>query len=198
MEIVILIVSLFWGFALSIYAGVIVARYMFFDGTINRARSIIFNLEQVWELRYLKDRIPDPDSPSGGRTVFMSKAIASNRISWLLTECGLELKELGHWKAGLELDKIGMEIDALRDDFTEKAQLTAAGSSLEVIEHIADWHRRISSLDPVFWQIIKIWPNSRYKHMSCIHVDEATGDWREVEAKRPKTVFDDPGIKTEA
>ncbi len=196
MDIAILVSSLLMGFVLSIYAGVIVARYMSFDGAINSARSIVFNLEQVWEFRYLENGIPDPESPSERRTVFMSKVIASNQISWRLTECGLELKELGHWKAGLELDKIGMEIDALRDDFTEKAQLTPGGSSLGVTEHIADWHRRISSLVPVFWQIIKLWPNSRYKHMSCIHIDEATGDWHEVEAKQPKTVFDDPNYTT--
>lgn len=195
MDIAILVISLFTGFALSIYAGVIVARYMSFDGALNRARSIIFNLEQVWEFKYLNNTIPDPKSASGIRTVFMSKAIASNQITWRLTECGLELKDLGHWKAGLELDRIGMEIDALRDDFTDKARLTPGGSSLAVTEHIADWHRRVSSLAPVFLQIIKLWPNSRYKHMSCIQVDESTGSWNEVEAKQPKTVFDDPNYK---
>jgi hypothetical protein len=180
---------------MSIYTGVIVARYMSFDAAINRARSIIFNLEQTWEYRYMDQRVPDPGSPSGQRSVFMSRVLSSNSVSWLLTEIGLELKEMGHWVAVRELDRIGMEIDALRDDFVEKAQLVPTGSSLEVLENIADWHRRISSLEPSTWQIVMPWHHTRYKHLSCIHVDESTGEWHEVYAKQPKTVFDDPTMK---
>lgn len=185
------IVALF----MSIYTGVIVARYMSFDAALNRARSIIFNLEQTWEYRYLNQKIPDTNSPSGKRSIYMSRVLSSNSISWLLTEIGLEMKEMGHWAAAKELDRIGMEIDALRDDFIEKAQLLPKGSSLGVVSNIADWHRRISALRPSSWQIIKPWQNTKYKNLSCVEVNEKNGEWKEVEAKQPKTIFDDPTIK---
>jgi len=195
MELVLIVFGQVVALFISIFTGVIVARYMSFDAAINRARSIIFNLEQTWEYRYLDQRVPDLDSPTGQRSVFMSRVLSSNSISWMLTEIGLELKELGHWGAARELDRIGMEIDALRDDFVEKAQLALDGASLEVLENIADWHRRISGLEPSTWQIVMPWRHTRYKFLSCIHVDETTGEWHQVEAKQPKTVFDDPMIE---
>lgn len=195
MELIFLVIGQITAFLMSIYTGVIVARYMSFDAAINRARSIIFNLDQTWEYRRFDQRVPDLDSPSGKRSVFMSRVLSSNNIAWLLTEIGLELKETGHWKAARELDRIGMEIDALRDDFIEKAQLIPTGTSIEVLENIADWHRRIGSLEPSAWQIVKPWHHRRYTNLSCIHVDEQTGDWHEVEAKQPKTIFDDPAVQ---
>lgn len=194
MELVLIVFGQVLALFMSIYTGVIVARYMSFDATINRARSIIFNFEQTWEYRYLDRKVPDVDSPTGQRSVFMSQAVSDNRITWALTEIGLELKEMGHWAAAKEVDRIWMEIDALRDDFIEKAQLAVDGASLEVLENIADWHRRISSLEPSTWQIVMPWRHTRYKYLSCVQVNEATGEWHQVDAKQPKTVFDDPTI----
>jgi hypothetical protein len=195
MEIALLVCGQVIALFMSIYTGVIVARYMSFDAALNRARSVIFNLEQTWEYRYLDQKVPDPGSPTGNRSIFMSRVLSSNSISWLLMEIGLEMKEMGHWTAAKELDRIAIEIDALRDDFIEKAQLTPTGSSLEVLANIADWHRRISGLEPSSWQIVKPWRNTKYKHMSCVEVNEQTGEWHEVDAKQPKTVFDNPEFK---
>lgn len=183
------LVTLAIGFPLSIYAGVIVARYVNFDSAINQARSLILNLEQEWEYKYLDKTVPDPESPSGKRTIFMSKAVASNSASWQLTQVGLLLKELGHWQAGGEMDRIGMEIDGLRDEFLGKAKLAMSGASVEVLEYIADWHRRISALKPSFWRIIKPWPNPKYKNLSCVSVNEATGEWHEVEPEKQKPII---------
>jgi hypothetical protein len=183
------LVTLAIGFPLSIYAGAIVARYVNFDSAINQARSLILNLEQEWEYRYLDKTVPDPESPSGKRTVFMSKALASNSASWQLTQIGLLLKELGHWQAGIEMDRIGMEIDGLRDEFLDKAKFAVAGSSVEVLEYIADWHRRISAQTPSLWPIIKPWANSKYKSLSCVSVNEGTGEWHEVEPEKRKPVI---------
>jgi len=194
MELLLIVFGQVLALFMSIYTGVIVARYMSFDAAVNRARSIIFNLEQTWEYRYLERKVPDVDSPTGQRSVFMSQAVSDNRITWALTEIGLELKEMGHWTAAKELDLIWMEIDALRDDFIEKAQLAVDGASLDVLENIADWHRRISSLEPSTWQIVMPWRHMRYKYLSCVHVNEVTGEWHQVEAEQPKTVFDDPTI----
>ena len=191
MEIALIVFGQVIALFMSIYTGVIVARYMTFDAVINRARSIIFNLEQTWEYHYLDQGVPDPDSPLGRKSVFMSRVLTTNGISWILTEIGLELQEMGHWKAALELERIGAEIDTLRDNFIEKAQLAPNGASIKVIENIADWHRRISRLEPSKWQILMPWQHTRYKGLSCIQVDDTTGEWHEVEAKQPKTVFDD-------
>lgn len=192
------IVTLAIGFPLSIYAGVIVARYISYDMAVNDARSLILDLEQEWEFRYLDKPIPDPESPSGKRTVFMSHALAANSTSWRLTQVGLVLKELGHWKPAIELDRIGMEMDELRNEILEKAQLQVEGDSVGVLEYIADWHRRISAHSPYWWSIVKPWPHSKYKSLSCIHVDEARGEWHEIEAKRKKTMLDDPTIESNA
>ena len=177
------------GFPLSIYAGVIVARYVNFDSAINQARSLILNLEQEWEYRYLDKTVSNPESPSGKRTVFMSEALASNSASWQLTQVGLLLKELGHWEAGIEMDRIAMEIDELRGEFLDKAKFAVAGSSVGVLEYIADWHRRISALTPSLWRIIKPWSNPKYKSLSCVSVNEATGEWHEVEPEKRKPVI---------
>lgn len=178
------LVTLAIGFPLSIYAGVIVARYVDFEAAINRARSLILDLEQEWEYRYLDKAIPDPESSTGKRTVFMSKVLASNSASWQLTQVGLLLKELGHWQAGIEMDRIGMEIDDLRDEVLVKARVTIKGSAAGVLEYIADWHRRISALTPSLWRIIKPWSNPKYKSLSCVSVNEATGEWHEVEPEK--------------
>ncbi|GEM_PF-1503138 len=179
------------GFPLSIYAGVIVARYLSYDIAVNEARAIILNLEQEWEFRYLDKAIPDTDSPSGKRTVFMSKALSTNNISWKLTQTGLVLKELGHWKPALELDRISMEMEQLRSEILEEAQNRAEGDSIGILEYIADWHRRVSSHSPYWWSIIKPISHKKYKSLSCVEVDEETGEWKEVEAKRKKTILDD-------
>jgi len=183
------LVTLAIGFPLSIYAGVIVARYVNFDSAINQARSLILNLEQEWEYKYLDKTVPDPESPSGKRTVYMSKAVASNSASWQMTQVGLLLKELGHWQAGGEMDRIGMEIDGLRDEFLGKVKFAVDGGSVEVLEYIADWHRRISALNPSLWRIIKPWPNPKYKNLSCVSFNEATGEWHEVEPENKKPVI---------
>ncbi|MBU1692717.1 MAG: hypothetical protein KKC51_02015 [Verrucomicrobia bacterium] len=180
------------GFPLSFYAGVIVARYMSFDAALNAARSLILNLEQEWRFRYLNGKIPDPDSPTGKRSVFMSKVLSGNHLSWQLMQIGLQMKELGHWKAAQELDRISFEIDDLRDEFLEKAQLKAEGETVGVVEYIADWHRRISGAKPSTWRILKPWPNKRYTSLSCVSINEATGEWHEVGPPKRKTVMDDP------
>jgi hypothetical protein len=190
MEILFFVFSIILGFTLSIYAGVIVARYMAFDDTINRARSIIFHLEQEWKFRYLDNTLTMANKPFDNHSVFMSKVLSNNHISWHLTEIGLKFKELGHWNCGRELDRIGMEIDNLREELIEKAKISPDGLSFNVLGHIADWHRRISSFQPVHWQIMKPWPHKKYKNMSCIQVDEITGEWHEVNVKRPETIFD--------
>ena len=192
MEIVLIIFPLFLGLIPSIYAGVIVARYMNFDATLNRARSLIFNLEKTWEYRYLEERIDDPDSTSGKRALYMSKTISNNGVSWMLTEIGLQFKETGHWECGLLMDKIGEEIEILSEEFIEKAKLRPNGDSISVEANIADWHRRISSLEPNFWKIIVPAAHSKYKNLACVEIDESTGEFREVEANRPETIFDDP------
>lgn len=174
------VITLCLGLPLSVYAGVIVARYIAFDGVLDNARSIILGLEQEWEYRCLPKGIPDPDSPTGTRTVFMSKVLSGNHVSWLLMQIGLRMKELWHWRCAQEIDEIALEVDSLRDDFVRQAQLAPDGASKEVQEHIADWHRRLSSQRPNLWSIIKPWPIPRYKGLSCISVDEATGDWSEV------------------
>jgi len=81
----------------------------------------------------------------------MSRVLSSNSISWMFTEIGLELKEQGLWVAARELDRICMVIDALRDDFVEKAQLALDGASFEVLEYIVDWFRRVSRNSDIFY-----------------------------------------------
>jgi hypothetical protein len=178
------VTSLVLGFTASIYAGVIVARYAAFEAALNRARSIILNLDQQWQYRFLSGAIPDPDSPSGRRTVFMSRDIASNTASWQLTQVGLELKELGHWNAGQTVDGIWIELDALREDFLSKSQLLIDGSEESITEYVAAWHRTLSRQKPNLWHILRPWSRRRYEHMSCVSVDKMTGDWREVEPAR--------------
>lgn len=178
------LISLIVGMASSVYAGAIVARYMWFDAAINRARSIILNLDQQWQYRYLSRAIPDPESPSGRRTVFMSRDIASNAASWQLTQVGLDLKELGHWNVASVVDGIWNELDILRDDFLSKPHLLIEGSEQDITPFIADWHRTLSRQKPNLWHILRPWSRKRYEHMSCVSVDETTGDWREDEPLR--------------
>ncbi len=82
-----------------------------------------------------------------------------------------------------------MEIDELRGEFLDKAKFAVAGSSVGVLEYIADWHRRISALTPSLWRIIKPWSNPKYKSLSCVSVNEATGEWHEVEPEKRKPVI---------
>jgi len=178
------VTSLIFGFAASAYAGVIVARYMWFDAAINRARTIILNLDQQWQYRFLSRAIPDPESPSGRRTVFMSRDIASNTASWQLTQVGLDLKELGHWGAAQAVDGIWNELDELRQDFLSKSHLLIEGSEQSITEYIADWHQTLSRQRPSVWHILRPWSRKRYEHMSCVAVDEDSGNWREVEPER--------------
>lgn len=173
-------ISLAVGFAFSVYAGAIVARYMWFDAALNRARAIILNLDQQWQYRFLSRAISDPESPSGRRTVFMSRDIASNTASWQLTQVGLDLKELGHWNAAQAVDGIWNELDALRQDFLSKSHLLIESSEQSITEYIADWHRTLSRQRPSLWHVLRPWLRRRYEHMSCVSVDETTGDWNEV------------------
>ena len=197
MEVLLIIFPLILGFVLSIYAGLVVARFMNFDAAVNRARSIIFNLEQIWEYQFLEEKIDDPESPSGKRSLYMSQIVSSNRVSWQLTEIGLILKEYGHWSSALELDRIGEEVEALRLDFIEKAELAGGSLSIGILANLADWHRRVSALSPSFWRIVRPWANKKYKHLSCVEVDDSSGDFTEVHADQPETIFDtvDIGLK---
>jgi len=176
--------SLVFGFAASVYAGVIVARYAAFEAALNRARTIILNLDQQWQYRFLSRAIPDPDSPSGRRTVFMSRDVASNTASWQLTQTGLELKELGHWSAAQAIDGIWIQLDALRNEFLSKSHLLIDGSEQSITEYVADWYRTLSRQKPSQWHILRPWFRRRYEHMPCVSVDEATGSWHEVELVR--------------
>jgi hypothetical protein len=178
------VVSFVVGLPLSIYASVIVCRYITFETTLREARRIVLNLQQEWEYSWLADPIPDPESPSGRRTVFMSRDVASNRASWQLTQTGLDMKEQGHWAAAQAIDAVWRELDQIQAKFLSEAPLRAGRNASSVTEYIADWHRRLSRQRPSFWSILKPLPNPRYKHMSCVIVDEQTGDWREVEPQR--------------
>lgn len=177
-------VTLIVGLPLSIYAGVIVARYAAFEAVLNQARSLILNLEQSWKFRYLDRPITDPNTPSGHRTVFMSKDVSSNSISWQLTQIGLQMQELGHWNAAKAIDTIWMELEVLQQNFLSESKLTVKGAEQNILEYIADWHRTLSRQKPDFWRIIKLWPNKRYQHLSCISVNETTGEWGEVKPDR--------------
>jgi hypothetical protein len=177
-------ISLLVGFASSVYAGIIVVRYASFDAALNRARVVILNLDQQWQYRYLSRAIPDPESPSGRRTVFMSRDVASNTASCQLTQIGLDLKELGHWKAAQAVDSIWIELGALREQFLSKSHLVIDGSEQSITEYIADWHRTISRQRPSLWHILRPWSRKRYEHMSCVSVDECTGGWHEIEPSR--------------
>jgi hypothetical protein len=185
------LVTVIIGFPLSAYAGIIVARYFRYDEIINSARSLILNLEHEWEYRYLEKKIPDPANPSGETNVFMSKVLASNNASWRLTQINLSLQELGHYKCAMEMEKIGAEIDDLRGEIVAKGAISIDGAAVEVLEYIADWHRRISSMRPSIMKIFRPWPNPKYRAMSCVEVDEATGEIKEVVPKKRRTYFDD-------
>src|SRR5918996_1360059 len=89
-------ITLLVGFPLSAYAGVIVARYWAFETALNQARALILDLQQSWEYRYLDKAVPDAENSTGRRTVFMSKDVSSNGMSWQLMQIGLQLKEGGH------------------------------------------------------------------------------------------------------
>jgi hypothetical protein len=174
-------ITLIVGFPLSIYAGVIVARYYAFESAVNRARSIILNLEQKWVFAYLPEKIPDPTSPTGKRLVYTSEALSGNGVFWQLMQIGLDLKEQGHWPAAKIVDEVGMELDGLRKDIVQKAGFAVRETSFDATAHIADWHRRLSRVQPVTWLMLKPWPEKHYEHMSCISVDEATGEWHDEE-----------------
>ena len=110
----------------------------------------------------------------------MSRDIASNAASWQLTQAGLEFKELGHWTAAQAVDGIWIELDALREDFLSKSHLLIDGSEQSITQYIASWRRTLSRQRPSLWHIFRPWPRKRYEHMSCVSVDESTGDWCEV------------------
>jgi hypothetical protein len=178
------ITGLVFGFAASVYSSVIVVRYAAFETVLNRARTIILNLDQQWQYRFLSRAIPDPDSPSGRRTVFMSRDVASNTASWQLTQVGLELKEQGHWNAAHAVDAIWLELDKLREEFLSKSHFLIDGSEQSITEYVAEWHRTLSRQKPSRGRIFSLWFRRRYEHMSCVSIDELTGMWREVEPTR--------------
>ena len=186
-------VTLLIGFPLSAYSGIIVARYASFDSILNQARAVILNLEQTWEYRPLKESIPDTASPTGRRTVFMSDGVSSNSITWKLTQHGLALKELGHWKAAQALDGVWLELDHIRESFVDAVQASPSGGEIDLIDYIADWHRTLSSQKPDWWRIFRPYPNARYQHLSSIEVDESTGDWKETEPIRNQTKAEQDG-----
>jgi hypothetical protein len=175
-----ILINLFVATPLAIYTGVIVSRYYMFIGSLNEARRFVLNLEQTWKYQYLNQVITDPESPSGKRTVSMSKCVESNNIDWQLMQVGLQLKEQGHWKAAAAIDNVSIEIEGLRNEFLSAAKLKVKGHAMAITEYIADWHRRLSRQKPNSWRILQPWPNKRYQHISCISVDEATGTWQEV------------------
>jgi hypothetical protein len=175
-----ILINLFVAAPLSIYTGVIVSRYYLFVGSLNEARRLVLNLEQTWEYKYLDQTIPDPQSPSGKRTVFMSNCVANNSMDWQLMQVGLQLKEQGHWNAAAVVDNISNEIEGLRNELLSVAKLKIDGHAIGITEYIADWHRRLSRQRPNSWRVFKPWPNKRYLHMSCISVDERSGNWQEV------------------
>jgi hypothetical protein len=179
-----ILINLFVATPLSIYTGVIVSRYYLFVGSLNEARRLVLNLEQTWEYKYLDKTISDPQCPSGKRTVFMSKCVANNDIDWQLTQVGLQFKEQGHWKVAAVVDNVSIEIEGLRNELLSVAKLKIDGHSIGIAEYIAEWHRRLSQQIPNSWRIFKPWPNKRYQHMSCISVNEKTGDWQEVNPER--------------
>jgi hypothetical protein len=174
-----ILLALIPGIPLAIYSGVIVARYYGFDSSLARARSFVLNLEQTWTLVPLPQRIPDPESDTGWRSVHMSRTISSNAATWQLLQLGLELKEQGHWSAAEGVDRVAFQIEDLRGELLERAR-TEGSVRVSVTEHIADWHRQLSRLSPRAWVMLKPWPNVRYQNLACISVNEATGEWREV------------------
>jgi hypothetical protein len=173
------IVTLLAGFPLSIYAGAIVARYYSFEAAIGRARTIILNLDHQWVFAYLPEKISDPNSPTGKRSIYTSEALSGNHVFWQLMQVGLDLKEQGHWPAAAIVDKVAMELDGIREEVVEKSSLAFNESSFDATAHIADWHRRLSKARPITWLMLKPWSSKRYEHMSCISVDESTGEWHE-------------------
>src|ERR1035437_2396613 len=175
-----ILINFFVAAQLSIYTGVIVSRYYMFVGSLNESRRLVLNLEKTWKYKYLNKAITDPESPSGKRTVFMSKCVASNDIDWQLMQVGLQLKEQGHWKAAAAIDNVSIEIEGLRNEFLSAAKLKGEGHAIGITEYIADWHRRLSRQKANSWRIFQPWPNKRYQHMSCVSVDEATRTWQEV------------------
>jgi hypothetical protein len=179
-----ILINLLVAAPLSIYTGVIVSRYYLFVGSLNEARRLVLNLERTWEYKYLDQTISDPQSPSGKRTVFMSNCVANNAIDWQLMQVGLQLKEQGHWNAAAVVDNISNEIEGLRNELLSVAKLKVDGHAIEITEYIADWHRRLSRQRSNSWRIFKPWPNKRYQHMSCVSVNEKTGDWQEVKPER--------------
>lgn len=174
-----LAVTLLAGFPLSLYAGIIVARYYSFESAVSRARTIILNLESEWVFAHLPERIPDANSPSGKRSVYTSEALSGNGIFWQLMQIGLDLKEQGHWPAAQTVDKVAMEIDAIREEIVEKAAFAISETSFDATAHIAEWHRRLSKVRPATWLMLKPWPSKRYEHLSCVSVNEATGEFHE-------------------
>lgn len=179
-------VSFACGLPLSAYASIIVVRYFAFTSAIDQARTIVLKLDQEWQYRYLNQSVPDPNSPSGERTVYMSNAIASNGVSWELTLVGLQLKELGHWEAATAVDSIWMELDQLREGFLAVSTFVPDQHKKDITEFIADWHRTLSRQRPNYWHILRPWSRRRYEHMSCIETDES-GAWKEKEPDRKAT-----------
>ena len=178
------VVTLLVGLPLSIYAGVIVARYCAFDATLNRARTLILNVEREWVYARLPERVDDPTSPTGKRSVHFSDALSGNRLQWQLMQIGLDLKEQQQWPSATIVDQVAEELEALRVEVVEKATLATTGIVFDATPHIADWHRRLSKVRPVTWVMLKPWPSKRYEHMACISVDETTGGWHEEEPRK--------------
>ena len=176
-----LAVTFLAGFPLSVYAGIVVSRYYIFEESVNRARSIILDMETEWTYAPLPQRIPDPSSETGMCSIYISKELSSNSIFWRLIQIGLDLKEQGHWKAASALDRVALELDGIREDVVERGVSTGESTSFDVTVHVADWHRRLSRVKPKLWLIFKPWPGKRYEKMSCVSVDEYTGEWSEEE-----------------
>jgi hypothetical protein len=116
----------------------------------------------------------------------MSRAVANNSATWQLLQIGLELKEQGHWAAAGEVDRVAFQIEDLREEVLERAKASAGLFSVSATAHIADWHRQLSRLSPRAWVMLKPWPNARYQNLTCVSVDERTGEWREEEPRKPK------------
>lgn len=179
-----LIIALLAGFPLSVYAGVIVARYYAFENALNQARSIILNLEQEWVFAHLSKKVQDPNEPTGERSIYASKELSSNTVFWQLMQVGLVLKEQGHWSAASVVDEIAMEIDGIREVIIERAEFAINETTFEATAHIADWHRKLSKAHVTTWILFKPYPNKRYRHMSCVSINEETGEWCEEEPEK--------------
>ena len=143
-------------------------------------------------------RLRSPSKPPHGdyfvlhpRTVFTSKDASSNTLSWQLTQIGLQMKELGHWKAAQAIDAVWLELDGLREDFLSKSRLALQPAEKDILGYVTDWHRSLSCQKPNLWRVVQPWPNKRYQHLSCVSVNETIGEWHEVEPERGNSIDSD-------